>query len=67
VARVAGSVEDQIMTKKKLAIVRTVTMWGSYDPTRKEISHLAKYKYGVPVRTGCHVIQLKGYYVPERK
>lgn len=55
------------MTKKKLAIVRNVTCWCSYDPARREISHLRKYKYEVPVRSGCYVFQLKGHYIPERK
>lgn len=55
------------MTKKKLSIVRTIKTWCSYDPKRREISHLSKYKYEVPERTGCHVIQLKGYYIPVRK
>lgn len=55
------------MTKKKLAIVRTVTVWASYDPASREIDWLSKYKYNVPVIRGRHVIQLKGYYVPVRK
>lgn len=55
------------MTKKKLAIVRTVKCWCSYDPAARQITWIRKYKYEVPEAPGRHVIQMKGYYIPVRK
>lgn len=55
------------MTKKKLGLVRGVRFWISYDPVSSEICGTYKYKYQVPVVPGRHEIEVKGYYVPERK
>lgn len=58
---------SNLTTKPKLSIVRTVSVWGSYDPSKREIVSFHKYKYQVPAVPGRHVIKLKGYYVPVRK
>jgi hypothetical protein len=55
------------MKKKTLQLVRGISFWVLYDPRRKEIRNTYKYKYQVPVVSGCHAVQVKGYYVPERK
>lgn len=47
-------------SKKKFSILRTVTCWCSYDPARREISHLRKYKYQVPVRTRLPRVSAQG-------
>lgn len=56
-----------LSSKKKLAIMRTVSMWVSYDPAKREVVSQHKHKYQVPIVPGRHVIQMKGYYVPVRK
>lgn len=56
------------MTKKKLRIVRTVTLWGLYDPLSREMAAFYKHKKLAPaVPAGWHLIQLKGFYIPVRK
>lgn len=56
------------MTKKKLGIVRNVSLWAMYDPRSREIASFHKYKKQAPrVPDGWHLIQLKGHYIPVRK
>ena len=58
---------EQQTSKKKVARLRTVSMWVTYDPARQKIVSLGKFKYEVPELPGHHVFQMKGHYVPVRK
>lgn len=52
---------------RRVGWMRSIRLWASYDPQKREVVSFHKFKYQVPIRPGRHVVRLEGHYFPVNK